>query len=228
MATPNLDILHLLENQDNKEVTINDGFDQLDDAMNSILSVDITSGGANLTLTQFRNHFAFRCTGSPSVAPTLTLPTGVERCFAVINDTIQSLSVEFEDAASDALTLASGGTAVFHTDGTLLFSLTASESGTTRVTKTGDFDITDEHLSGNYILEVDSGTDVTVSVESGLAGVEPVTLIQSGAGQIVLHEGSGVSILAPDGATKSRVRYSTLSLIPAGPDTFYLTGDIAV
>lgn len=57
-----------------------------------------------------------------------------------------------------------------------------------------------------------------------------VNLIQIGAGQVTVQGASGVTI-ASTGATattpKTRAQYSVMTLIKAGTDTWYATGDIA-
>lgn len=57
-----------------------------------------------------------------------------------------------------------------------------------------------------------------------------VNLIQIGAGQVTVVGASGVTV-ASTGATsaspKSRVQYSVITLIKAGTDSWYATGDIA-
>jgi hypothetical protein len=57
-----------------------------------------------------------------------------------------------------------------------------------------------------------------------------VNLIQIGAGQVTVVGASGVTV-ASTGATsaspKSRAQYSVLTLIKAGTDTWYATGDVA-
>jgi hypothetical protein len=57
-----------------------------------------------------------------------------------------------------------------------------------------------------------------------------VNLIQIGTGQVTIQGAGGVTVLST-GATaatpKTRVRYSAITLIKAGTDTWYATGDIA-
>jgi hypothetical protein len=57
-----------------------------------------------------------------------------------------------------------------------------------------------------------------------------INLIQIGAGQVTVVGAGGVTILST-GATaatpKTRAQYSVLTLIKAGTDAWYATGDIA-
>jgi hypothetical protein len=57
-----------------------------------------------------------------------------------------------------------------------------------------------------------------------------INLIQIGAGQVTVQGAGGVTVLST-GATaatpKTRVQYSVMTLIKAGTDAWYATGDIA-
>jgi hypothetical protein len=57
-----------------------------------------------------------------------------------------------------------------------------------------------------------------------------INLIQIGAGQVTVQGAGGVTV-ASTGATattpKTRVQYSVMTLIKAGTDSWYATGDIA-
>ena len=57
-----------------------------------------------------------------------------------------------------------------------------------------------------------------------------INLIQIGAGQVTVQGAGGVTVLST-GATaatpKTRARYSVMTLIKAGTDTWYATGDVA-
>lgn len=53
-----------------------------------------------------------------------------------------------------------------------------------------------------------------------------IAISATGAGQITIVEGSGVTILSADSALKLRVQYSSASLIQISIDTWLLTGDI--
>jgi hypothetical protein len=279
MATPNLNLDHIEEGQTNKETTANAAFDGLDNAMNRVLEVAIT-GDVNLTEAQFRGNYLFLFTGTPGVDFSVTVPASISRQFSVANTTGNVAFIEFEDAASDAQSVASGATATFATNGTALYSLATGETGgggsgaqgalqvenegiglgatdvlnftgagvtasensdgtvdvvipggggsssTTITELTADFEITNTHLAGNVILEVNNGTDVFCFLEAGLTGTEPVTIIQTGGGQVIFTDASGVSILAA-GGSKTRERYSAVTVIPRGSDEFFLVGDLA-
>jgi hypothetical protein len=57
-----------------------------------------------------------------------------------------------------------------------------------------------------------------------------VNLIQIGTGQVTVQGAGGVTVLSTGAVTatpKTRARYSVLTLIKAGTDTWYATGDVA-
>jgi hypothetical protein len=72
----------------------------------------------------------------------------------------------------------------------------------------------------------------TIPLNSSVAFITGtlINLIQIGAGQVTVQGASGVTV-ASTGATsttpKTRAQYSVLTLIKAGTDTWYVTGDVA-
>jgi hypothetical protein len=82
----------------------------------------------------------------------------------------------------------------------------------------------------SYVLLFTAGTEITVTVPSNSNVVLPVGYIvhlhQAGEGQVVLATQGGVSVTSAL-ATKTRVRYSSISLIKTGTDTWVLIGDQA-
>ena len=119
----------------------------------------------------------------------------------------------------------SGVNASENSDGTVDV-LIPGQPATAISEQTGDFEITSDMLSGNRIIEVNNASDVFVFLEAGTSGTEPVTIIQTGAGQAVFTDASAVSLRAA-GGNKTRTLYSAVSIIPHGSDSFYLVGDLA-
>jgi hypothetical protein len=93
MATPNLGITYVAQNQNSKEVTINAGFDALDNAGNRGFAVSLATGNAaTVTATNFTNNAVLVCTGHTASA-ILTVPL-TNRLFAVINAANFQLTVK--------------------------------------------------------------------------------------------------------------------------------------
>src|SRR6266545_6076167 len=131
MATPNLNITHIVTAQAQKEVTANEAFDALDTALCGQLSLDFTSGNVALSEAQFRSSIAFRATNL-SVARDLTVPA-IKRLFVVSNkDGTNTLTVK---RGATSVTVAASKLALLYTDGTTdgLFAA-AADSGAGAVT----------------------------------------------------------------------------------------------
>lgn len=73
MTTSNLALPTVTANQNNKEVTINDGINGLDNATQGLMTVSMASGSVTLTETEFKSAFVFRLT-SASSPQNLTVP----------------------------------------------------------------------------------------------------------------------------------------------------------
>lgn len=77
---------------------------------------------------------------------------------------------------------------------------------------------------------VASANTVTIPPNSSVAfpiGTQ-IIITQTGAGQITFTAGAGVTINSAGGATKSRVQYSTATIIKTLTDTWLLSGDISL
>lgn len=76
------------------------------------------------------------------------------------------------------------------------------------------------------ILVFTNASAVTLTVPSGLSGVFDAMIVQSGAGQITVSAGAGVTINAALSATKTAYQYAVATLLPIGVDTFILSGEV--
>lgn len=95
-----------------------------------------------------------------------------------------------------------------------------------RTTQTASFSIAAGDLSGNRIIRCDSASDIVVTVPSGIALGEPVTILREGSGEVSVTAGSGVTINSADSNLHARVRYSAMTLVPLATDTYVLIGDL--
>lgn len=98
-------------------------------------------------------------------------------------------------------------------------SLALSTEATSRNLTNADF-------AGNKILLSSSASAITFTIPSGLTGTEPVTIVQDGAGQVTIAAGAGATLNSADGNAKSRVQYSSMTLVPVGTNTYLLMGDL--
>lgn len=92
--------------------------------------------------------------------------------------------------------------------------------------ETADFTVTNADLDGRTIKRCDSSSTITVTVPEGLTGTEPLTLVQEGTGTLTVSAATNVTINSADGNLSARTRYSSMTLIPLGNDTYLLIGDL--
>jgi len=118
----NLNLSQVTANQNQKEVTINDAFGQVDAAVSEILAVDLTSGNVTLTTAQFRSAVMFLAQNN-SVSRNLTIAAVKRGFFGVHNSGSANLVVI---KGSTSITMATGDKNLFYTDGTTnsLFKIT--------------------------------------------------------------------------------------------------------
>lgn len=88
-------------------------------------------------------------------------------------------------------------------------------------------DFTDDDFSGGRTLLVDSGSAVAMNIPAGLTRASPVLIVRQGTGAVSVTAAGGVTLNSADGLVAARVRYSSMSLIPVGTDSYILVGDLA-
>lgn len=94
----------------------------------------------------------------------------------------------------------------------------------TIVTKTGAYTLTDVEFAGNVVLKADSASAFTLTLNTGLVGVEPLNIVQYGAGQITV---AGTATLRHAVGPKTRTQYSLIAVVPIGTDEYLIVGDAA-
>lgn len=230
MATPNLNLDHIVGSQNNKETTANAAFDGLDNAMNSLLQKSAAAGDVLLTAAEFRGCQLIRVYGTLGAGFTLSLPASIKKLFSVFNATGQAMTIECASAASTGVSLAANSAGIFYTDGdeiTTLGAQSTSGSGVSISTVTASRNLTDADLAGNVILNYTGASNGTISIESGLTGTEPVTLLQNSDKTVTFHEGSGVALISAGGLLTTNGLGSAVQIIPLGSDTYFLIGNLA-
>lgn len=111
----NLDLTQVAESQDNADVAINDKGGELDAALTESLAVDVTSGNATVTSSDYRRAVRLLVSGA-SVARQVTLPA-VKRAIMVEADAANSDDITVVRGAT-SFTLSPGSASWFFTDGT--------------------------------------------------------------------------------------------------------------
>lgn len=96
------------------------------------------------------------------------------------------------------------------------------------VSKVGDFQLSASEAGKN--VDCEKGTDLTITIPADSTDNLPigytVTLIQAGAGQVVLSPEGGVTLQAIDSATKTREQWAVATLYKRASDEWVLVGNI--
>lgn len=125
MATPYLGITHIAESQNEKEVTANDAFDALDNAMNAPAPIAMTDANYTASAGAIAGGVYFTLTGTLTADRNFILPPGQARLFVLSNQTTGSHSVIVKTAASGStVTVANAATKILYSDGTNIIALT--------------------------------------------------------------------------------------------------------
>jgi len=123
MPSPNLAVTHVAAAQNQKEVTINDAVDALDNAMNQALSVAMADANLTLTGTQANRNGLIILTGTLTASRTLTLPANHRR-LAIRNATNGGQDVRAKYAGSGAeVVIAPSATVLVQGNGSDLFGV---------------------------------------------------------------------------------------------------------
>jgi hypothetical protein len=130
-TTPNLAIEHILQSQAQKEVTANEGFDALDQAIAGLFELDV-SGGGTITVdpAAARKCKMLRLTGTLAADAEVILPTN-KKPYLVHNATAGGFAVTVKTTAGAGIAVDSGlhDTAVVYCDGTDVVAISMGNSG---------------------------------------------------------------------------------------------------
>lgn len=123
MPSPNLAVTHVAAAQNQKEVTINDAVDALDNAMNHALSVAMADANLTLTGTQANRNGLIILTGTLTAPRTLTLPANHRR-LAIRNATNggQDVRAKYAGSGAEAI-IVPGATVLVQGNGSDLFGV---------------------------------------------------------------------------------------------------------
>lgn len=120
MSTPNLAISHIASNQTQKEVTANTAFDNFDDTLTNLVSINM-AGGSDVTPTQATVVYAqvLKLTGAITANINLILPAAKHN-YIVLNGTTGAFSVTVKTSAGGSTGIATfpGDARYIYSDGT--------------------------------------------------------------------------------------------------------------
>ena len=123
MSSPNLAVPHVAAAQNQKEVTINDAIDALDNAINRTISLEMADADITLTSDQANRNGLIILTGTLTTERIVTLPANHRR-LAIRNATIgdQQISVKYPGSGAD-VTIVSGEARLMQGDGSDLYAI---------------------------------------------------------------------------------------------------------
>jgi hypothetical protein len=108
MPSPYLNITHVAASQNQKEVTINDAVDALDEAMNATKDVDCSAGGMIvIAAADYTGNYRLHLTGAPAAAFDLQVPD-TRRAFVVDNATGKTATVKRTSAGGATVDVPTG------------------------------------------------------------------------------------------------------------------------
>lgn len=184
MPSSNLGIVFVTTSQNQKELTINDAVEALDNAGNGSQAITITTH-RTLTADEYVGSILFKLTGTPAADFNLVIPA-TKRLFAVRNSTGKNCTVKY--AASGSLVVADGDSVIIHSDGTDIVSLGGGGgAGPPSVAFT---DLTDTFASfagkSLYKLRVNAGETAIEAVEDTGGGGGADYIARAGANRFVV------------------------------------------
>jgi hypothetical protein len=100
-------------------------------------------------------------------------------------------------------------------------------NGATATQITADYTVLTIDLSGGVYYEVNSASDIVITVNSAMADEFPITFERIGTGLVTFVDGAGVTIASIDSAMTIGSQYGAVTLIPKGSDVYSLIGNIA-
>lgn len=142
-TTTYLSITHILENQDQKEVTANEAFDILDGAIAGILTEDLAGDSGDITLDSAtaKKSLLIKCTGALSASVNLIVPSINHGWFFWHAGT--DFDVTLKTSGGTGVTLSPGEAQIVYCDATNVIGISTAGSvgsgSTSLVEKTVEF-----------------------------------------------------------------------------------------
>ena len=239
VETANLAIVHIEVSQFNKEVSINEGLDRLDESANDTIDI-VTTGGGSIPIDpdDFLDNHHFRLIGTPSGAYTIVFPDG-NRSFTVENVSGEIATIDSDTGSVVKPTIADGVNAAFIEHGVEMVLIGSSTSGgINNVVEDltpelgGNLDCktftifnyeaeTNEQVGTTYetvasdsgkIITLDSLSPITITVEESLPKGWHCQIIQISTGQVTIAAGGTGNVRNRSGHTKLYGQFAMATL----------------
>ena len=182
----------------------------------------IANSGYNLAV----NPLGTGVIWTPPYAPTYEIPlfttANIGQQLEVVADgTDAKLAWQAKPLALPAIPANSKGkVAVVNTAGT---GITYEEDGKYKAVAPG-YVITDDDMTGRVII----GATGNVTIPAGLTRTSTLTVTRMSTNEVKILAGAGVTLNVADGRFNLRSRYSAVSIVRTGVDTYVMFGDVAV
>lgn len=115
-TTPNLLLTHIEQGQQQKELTANEAFDELDKAIAGLLSKTVTTADVTLTTAEARSAI-IECSGALTGNRNLIVPTRT-KIYAIRNNTSGAFSLTVKTSGGTGIAVTQGKRQMVYCDGT--------------------------------------------------------------------------------------------------------------
>jgi hypothetical protein len=126
-SSPNLNITHIAEAQNNKYITANAATDALDEALCGLLAVAVPDADVTLSASQALGNMVFVCSGALSANRNLIVPAN-KKPYIVANATTGGYTITVKMASGTGVAIASGYNLVY-CDGTNVDAIAGGGAG---------------------------------------------------------------------------------------------------
>lgn len=126
-------------------------------------------------------------------------------------------------AERQAIVLIDGGLSELPSGDTLYTGLTITIGSEITASR----NISNSDLAGQLFYDVNSSSDIVLTVPDTLTGTEPVTIQKIGSGSVSFAEGANVTIQALDDNMFLAGLYASATLIPKGSNVYGLVGALS-
>jgi len=125
--TPNLEITEVATGQNQKEATINNAINDLENALTDTVDIDVSAGDVTVTDDQGHDNIVLDVINATAATRIITVPQ-FKRLFVVHSDSGNTQSITVRRGTTDITGLTSGQTRIFYTDGSAngLIAVTAA------------------------------------------------------------------------------------------------------
>lgn len=232
--TTDLDFLIIEENQNSKEVVVNNNMILLDGNLAATLDIDTVAGGTiAITLLQFQGNARLRLTGGPSADFILELPE-IKGSLSVSNESGKVATVRVTATPGNTVDIDTGSTKLLYNTGTIgqnLISLgsdVASASDwkeSVRVATTANITLSGAQtidgasaIAGDRVLVKDQST----GSENGIYIVDASTWSRSIDADIDAEVTSGLAVVVNEGTANGDKAFVLVTNDPITVDTTIL------